>query len=63
MSCVLLLPSQVVQDSHVGIGVVEVVGVGWVVLFCPVTWQRAVQVENVVFRFGLIVHAVEAHHL
>ena len=59
----MLLPSQVVEYSHVGIGVVEVVGVRWVVLFSPVSWQWAVKVENVVFRFGLIVHAVKAHHL
>lgn len=33
-----LLPSQVVEHSHVGVGVVEVVGVRWVVFFCPVSW-------------------------
>lgn len=59
----LPIPSQVVQHSHVGIGVVEVVWVGWVVFFCPVDWQRTVKIENVVLRFRLIVHAVEAHHL
>lgn len=58
-----LTPSQVVEHSHVGIGVVEVVGVGRVVFFCPVDWQRTVQIENVVLWFRLIVHAVEAHHL
>ncbi len=57
------IPSQVVEHSHVGIGVVEVVGVRWVVFFCPVRWHRAVKIENVVLGFRLIVHAVEAHHL
>ena len=57
------VPSQVVEHSHVGIGVVEVVGVGRVVFFCPVGRQRTVKIEDVVLRFGLIVHAVEAHHL
>ena len=57
------IPSQVVERSHVSIGVVEVVGVGRVVLFCPVSWQRTVHVEDVVLRFRLIVHTVEAHHL
>lgn len=57
------IPSQVVEHRHIGIGVVEVVGVRWVVFFCPVGWQRAVKIENVVLGFRLIVHAVEAHHL
>lgn len=57
------VPSQVVEHSHVGIGVVEVVGVGWVVLFCPIHWQRTVKIENVVLRFGFIIYAVEADHL
>lgn len=52
-----------VEHSHVGIGVVEVVGVGWVVFFCPVYWQRTVKIENVVLRFRLVVHAVKTDHL
>lgn len=52
-----------VENTHVGIGVVEVVRVGWVVFFCPVCWKRTVEIKNVVLRFGLIVHAVKAHHL
>ncbi len=46
-----LILSQVVEHSHVGIGVVEVVGVGWVVIFRPIGWQRTVKIENVVLRF------------
>lgn len=65
-SCILvnwLIPSQVVEHNHVGIGVVEVVGVGWVVFLCPVDWKRTIEIENVVLGFRLIVHAVETHHL
>lgn len=57
------IPSQVVQHTHVGIGVIEVVRIGWVIFFGPVGWQRTVKIENVVLRFGLIIHAVKAHHL
>lgn len=52
-----------VEHGHVGVGVVEVVGVWRIIFLRPVTRQRAVQVENVVLRFGLIVHAVKTHHL
>lgn len=57
------IPSQVVEHSHVGISIVEVVGVRRVVFFCPVCWQRTVKIENVVLRFRLIVHAVKADNL
>lgn len=60
---VYVIPSQVVEHSHVGIGVVEVVGVGRVVFFCPVSWQRTVKIKNVVLGFGLVIHAVKTHHL
>lgn len=57
------LPSEVVEHRHVGIHVVQVVGVGWVVLLHPAARQGAVQVENVMLWFGFIIHAVEAVHL
>lgn len=57
------LPPQVVENRHVGVGVVQVVGVGRVVFLGPISWQRTVQVEDVVLWFGLVVHAVETHHL
>lgn len=68
MLCLLVrvcvcVPSQVVEHRHVGVGVVEVVGVGRVVLLRPVDRQRTVQVEDVVLGFGLVVHAVKTHHL
>lgn len=56
-------PPKVVEHGHVGVGVVEVIGVWRIVFLSPVTWQRAVEVENVVLGFGLIVHTVEAHQL
>lgn len=56
-------PAKVVEHGHVGVGVVEVVGVGRVVLLSPVGWERTIQIENMVLRFGLIIHAVKAHHL
>lgn len=52
-----------VEHRHVGVGVVEVVGVGWVVLLGPVGRQRTIQVEDVVLGFGLVINAVKTHHL
>lgn len=52
-----------VEHGHVGVGVVEVIGVWRIVFLGPVTWQRTVEVENVVLRFGLVVHTVETHQL
>lgn len=57
------VPAQVVEHRHVGVHVVQVVGVGGVVLHCPVDRQGAVQIEDVVFWFGLVVHAVKPVHL
>lgn len=56
-------PAQVVQHGHVGEGVVQVVGVGGVVLLHPRLRERALQVEDVVLRLGLIIHTVKAVHL
>ena len=57
------LPAHVVEHGHVGVHIVQVVGVGGVVFLCPVDRKWAVKVEDVVFRLGLIVDTVEAHHL
>lgn len=57
------LPSEVVEHCHVGIHVVQVLGVGWVVLLHPVAWQGAVQVEDVMLWFGFIIHTVKTIHL
>lgn len=57
------VPSQMVKHSHIGISIIEVVGVGWVVFLCPVGWQWAVKIENVMLGFGLVIHAVKAHNL
>lgn len=45
------IPAQVIQHSHVCIHIVEVVRIGWVVLLCPVHWQRTVQVEDMLLWF------------
>lgn len=52
-----------VEHCHIGIGVVEVVGVWRVVFFSPVGRQRTFQIKNMMLRFGLIVNTVKAHHL
>lgn len=57
------IPAQVIQHSHVCIHIVEVVRVRWVVLFYPVLWQRTVQIKDMLLRFRLIIHAIEAHDL
>ena len=55
--------AQVVEHGHVCIHVVEVVGVGRVFLLGPVLRERTVRVEDVLLRFGLVIHAVEAYDL
>ena len=55
--------AQVVEHGHVGVGVVQVVGVGRVVLLRPLGRQGAVHVEDVVLWLGLVIHAVKAHQL
>lgn len=57
------VPAQVIQHSHVCIHIVEVVGIGRVVLLCPVDWQWTVQVEDMLLRFRLIIHTVKTHDL
>lgn len=57
------IPAQVIEDGHVCIHVVEVVGVGRVLLLSPVPWQGAVQVEDVLLGLGLVVDAVKTHDL
>lgn len=52
-----------IEDGHVCIHVVEVVGVGRVLLLSPVAWQWAVQVEDVLLGLGLVVDAVKTHDL
>lgn len=52
-----------VQHGHVSEGVIQVVGVGWVVLLHPGFREEALQVEDVVLWLGLIIHTVKAIHL
>lgn len=61
--CELNLPAQVIQHSHVCIHIVEVVRIRWVVLLCPVDWQWAVHVEDVLLWLRFIIHAVKTNDL
>lgn len=64
MGCdIINLPAQVIEDGHVCIHVVEVVGVGGVLLLRPVARQWAVQVEDMLLGLGLVVDAVKTHDL
>ena len=56
-------PAKVVQHGHVGEGVVQVVGIGRVVLLHPSLRERALQVEDMVLGLRLIIHTVKAVHL
>lgn len=60
---VINLPAQVIEDGHVCIHVVEVVGIGRVLLLRPVARQWAVQVEDMLLGLGLVVDAVKTHDL
>lgn len=57
------VPAQVIQHRHVCVHIVQVVGVGRVVLLVPVDRQRTVQVKDVLLWFRFIIHAVKTHHL
>lgn len=57
------LPAQMIEYHHIGICVIKVIGIGWVVLFCPVPRQGAVQVKDVVLWLRFIIHTVKAIHL
>lgn len=52
-----------VQHGHVSEGVIQVVGVGWVVLLHPSFWEGTLQVEDMVLWLGLIIHTVKTIHL
>lgn len=57
------IPAQVIQHGHVCIHIIQVVGIGGVVLLCPVPWQWAVQVEDMLLWLWLIIHTVKTHNL
>ena len=54
---------EVVEDGHVGEHVVDVVGVGRVLVVGPAVGRRHVLVKQRVLRLGLVVHAVQADHV
>ena len=53
---------EVVEDGHVGVHVVDVVGVGRVLVVGPPVGRRHVAVEQGILGLGLVVDAVEADH-
>ena len=52
-----------VEDGHVGEHVVDVVGVGRVLVVGPSVGRGDVAVEERVLRLGLVVHAVQPDHV
>ena len=56
-------PPVVIQHDHVSEHVVLVVGIGRVVLHCPLLRQRAIPVEHQRLRLRFVIHGVKARHL
>ena len=54
---------EVVEDGHVGEHVVDVVGVGRILVVRPLVGRRHVAVEQRVLRLRLVVHAVQPDHV
>ena len=50
---------QLVEDGQVDEGVVEIVGVGRVLLPGPLVWSRNITVEHRILGLGLVVHRVK----
>lgn len=45
------IPAQVVQNGHVGIHVIQVIGIRWVVIILPVFRQRTLHIKYMMLRF------------
>lgn len=56
-------PAKLVENSNVGIHVVDVIGVGGVLDNVPLLWLGALGGEHVATVLGLIVHTVKTCHL
>lgn len=52
-----------VQHGHVSEGVIQVVGIGRVILLHPSFWEGTFQVEDMVLWLRLIIHTVKTIHL
>ena len=50
----------VVEDRHVGVHIVQVVGVGWVLVIVPCLGDGYITVKKRIFGFAFIIHRVEA---
>ena len=55
--------AEMIEDAHVGVHVVDVVGVRWVLQVRPLFGSGYVTVEDRVFRFTLVVHGIESDDL
>ena len=55
--------SEGIEDDHIGEGVVDVVGVRWVLGLGPVLGQWRVPIKHHTLRLTLVVYRVEASHL
>lgn len=53
------LRPQLVQGAQVDIGVVQVVGVGGILMPAPLIWSWNLTVKHGVLWFGLVIHAVK----
>lgn len=54
---------KMVQNSHVGIHVVNVVCVGRVLIFPPFLGCRNISIEKWIFRFAFIIHRIESNNV
>ena len=55
--------SQMVKDHHVGVHVIEIIGVWWILIVVPVFWQRTLFGKQMGLGFTLIIHTVKASNL
>ena len=52
-----------VKDHHVGVHVIEIIGVWWILIVVPVFWQRTPFGKQMGLGFTLIIHTVKASNL
>lgn len=57
------LLSELVENRHVGVHIIDIVGVWRVFLVGPLLRPGHVVVEERILRLGLIVHGIEANHI
>jgi len=52
-----------VEHSHVGIHVVQVIGIRWVFHACPVLWKWSILVKYYVLRLRFIIDRIKTSYL